>query len=168
MIVTNRLFLFITFIVCLLTTQSGAASTPAITQELLTSYRAIQLNLAKDDFKKAKAEGKKLLPTTEKWISTADKADTRLPLVQKIQSGTTALQKASSLKESQKAFETMSEGLVQIVKSDKALQANWELYFCPMYKGYNEWLQTKKDTTLMNPYWGTKMQQCGAMKEWEG
>jgi len=119
----------------------------------LKGYSQLQVLLAADKLEETRTEAKNLLQQSKiKSPSTS--------FLEKIS-------KSSDELDLRKAFGEMSEFWVEKVKKEKPLQADWQLFFCPMTpKGvYGFWIQPK-NTELKNPYYGAKMLTCGVKRSW--
>ena len=152
----------------LLSVLTLCAAKPTVSLEnVLLNYRVLELALANDSLKEAAESSKKVWEAAQGVVkSNGVKGDNRRHLERVVEKAK-ALSSATEEKAVRSAFEGLSESVVAIVKADRELRKKWRLYFCPMYSGYNRWVQLKEDGKLMNPYWGNKMQQCGAEVEWE-
>lgn len=117
----------------------------------LKAYSQLQVLLAADKLDDARTEAKNLLEKSKTPSSS---------FLDKISKSTDEL----ALR---KAFGELSEFCVEKVKKEKALQADWQLFFCPMTpKGvYGFWIQPR-NTDLKNPYYGAKMLTCGVKRSW--
>jgi len=119
----------------------------------LNEYSQLQVLLSSDKLDQARAEAKTLLKNSKE-----------------VSANRTFLEKISQSSDElalRKAFGEMSEYWVDRVKKEKPLQADWQLFFCPMTpKGvYGFWIQPK-NTDLKNPYYGAKMLTCGVKRSW--
>jgi hypothetical protein len=135
-------------------------------EEVLQDYIDIQMALVKDLFVDAQKAAKLLVKDTEDWLQDITATDPRRPDIQKaFDAGTAILALAPSKeKEIRDQFEQVSNGLISLIRKDSTLKSEWQLYYCPMVKKF--WAQPKTDPTLMNPYMGLAMQQCGTKKPW--
>jgi hypothetical protein len=135
--------------------------------EILNASGQLQQALAHDDFTGVSLNAEKLQPIVKQWIS--DEA-LKAPLLQFANMILTGAEKLASTTEEQaqrKAFGTLSAGVVAIVRNDKTLQAQYQLYHCPMVNDYSYWTQLKSER-MENPYMGLKMLQCGSKVAWNG
>lgn len=67
---------------------------------------------------------------------------------------------SSDLEAQRKSFSFVNENMYKIIKSYGVGETVYNQY-CPMYKA--NWLSSKKD--IANPYYGSKMLNCGTTKE---
>lgn len=72
-----------------------------------------------------------------------------------------ALAATSDLKEQRKNFEGISTSMILLTKELKLNRSNVFVAYCPM--GKYSWLTEVK--TIQNPYYGSEMYDCGAIKE---
>ena len=144
---------------------AGGARAHDDVQGLLDGYSALQLELASDLFKETLDEAKGLEFDIKHWLEEVPDVHPKRPAVEKMAEGARALL-ALSPKEEEKirtTFELLANGVIALIRTDEALKANWQLYYCPMGKKY--WTQPKT-VKLMNPYMGTAMPNCGGKKPW--
>jgi hypothetical protein len=93
-------------------------------------------------------------------IAKAIQADSKHALPAKVAEQADALGKAKDLESARAAFKTLSDTLIEFVKTQKAAAGTYHIAYCPMAKA--SWLQTGK--TVMNPYMGKSMPHCGQLK----
>ena len=62
------------------------------------------------------------------------------------------------------AFADMSKALITAMVADPTLQKGRFIFECPMAPAYKRWVQTH--SKLQNPYWGSKMLECGEKVAW--
>ena len=72
---------------------------------------------------------------------------------------------ATALTDARRHFGDVSRALVAIAAADPRLQSGWQLFRCPMVKGYPKWIQ--RGDVLDNPYMGQAMPTCGSKATWE-
>lgn len=77
----------------------------------------------------------------------------------------TALGESQSVEAARQRFSELSEHLVALAAADPALREGRHLFECPMWDGYNRWIQPSEE--LANPYMGTKMLTCGSESTWD-
>ncbi len=72
---------------------------------------------------------------------------------------------ASNLDGQRKAFATLSNEMIALVKKSTLPMGSVYLDYCPMANGNTGafWLSNKKE--IKNPYFGDKMLKCGSIKE---
>lgn len=133
---------------------------------LFDSYNVISTALAKDLFNEATSESKNLVTLSKDWIAKASEQHPQVASVKKILEGAEAITQAKEEKEYRLRAGILSEGVVEFIRKDASLKAQWTLYYCPMASGYKYWVQPNSETKKMNPYMGTQMQQCGSKKPW--
>lgn len=117
-------------------------------------YIHLKNALVASDFQKAKSASEALVKSLQS-VSGSDK----------VLSGATSVAQSTNLENQRKAFTTLSNDMVTLVK--KAEIASGELYleYCPMANGNQGgfWLSNEKE--IRNPYFGDRMLKCGSVKE---
>jgi protein SCO1/2 len=79
-----------------------------------------------------------------------------------IRSAAGPLEQAADLKSARAAFGTLSEAIITYAKAANATFGDGvNVAYCPMLRKY--WLQ--KGTAIRNPYYGTRMLECGRINE---
>ena len=123
------------------------------TNEILKIYAEIQKEMASDKLDEARAVTAKSLKKFE--------------AIPKAQEGAKAFSATTDKETGRKEFGTLSQAIVDALKADPKLQANWQLFYCPMVpKGnYRYWIQAKGES-LKNPYFGSEMLECGVKRPW--
>jgi hypothetical protein len=141
----------------------GAAATSAATapakpvfaepaQSVFDNYLKVQAALVQDSLEGLSAAG----PA----IAKAIQADSQQALSAKVAQQAEALGKTKDLDAARAAFKSLSDSLIEFVKTQKAATGTYHVAYCPMAKA--SWLQT--GTTIMNPYMGKSMAHCGQIK----
>lgn len=157
-------------IVCFMVTVTSIAQDESPLPEhdgaLLEGYRSVQLALAKDQFEVAGSNAVSLMKVSQDWLDEAGAGNPQVEHVKAILDGTERVSEAKAEGEYRVAFSLVSRGMVEFIRHQVALQANWNLYLCSMFSGYGYWVQPKSDSKKMNPYKGLGMQQCGTLKSW--
>ncbi len=135
----------------------SAADKPAADGTLLTPYLQIQSTLAEDKLDNLSELGAAVVKASE------GKADQ--PGVDKIIQGAGRIA-AQDIATARSAFKTMSEGMIEFVKTDAAKQEGNMLVHCSMtFAGEGAaWVQ--KSGKVMNPYEGAMMLHCGDKLQW--
>jgi Cu(I)/Ag(I) efflux system membrane fusion protein len=132
-----------------------ALSPPALTamQRGLDAYERVRQLLAKD-----RIEG---IATYARELADALRAVAATPGVptelEHAAHTADALADAKSLDDARRAFGDVSRFLIAIVAAEPRLQAGWHRFDCSMVQ--DSWLQP--NTTVDNPYMGSKMATCG-------
>lgn len=75
-----------------------------------------------------------------------------------------ALSRAEDLSVARRHFGALSDALVGLAKEDARLRDGFQLFSCPMTKGFQEWMQ--RPTELENPHMGQSMLRCGSAVSW--
>lgn len=129
-----------------------------VSASVLQHYLHIQQSLAGDDFEKAK----KFASVLSTSLSKKDTAH----LSEKSIGAINAIAKAEDIKAARKAFLTLSNEMIGLVKKHGAAEDK-SLYqvYCPMAFGNKgaSWIQDSKE--VVNPYYGSMMFRCGSVKE---
>jgi hypothetical protein len=135
----------------------STADKPAADGTLLTPYLQIQSTLAEDKLENLSELGAAVVKASE------GKADQ--PGVDKIIQGAGRIA-AQDIATARSAFKTMSEGMIEFVKTDAAKQEGNMLVHCSMtFAGEGAaWVQ--KSGKIMNPYEGAMMLNCGDKLQW--
>ncbi|OGQ25415.1 MAG: hypothetical protein A2138_26535 [Deltaproteobacteria bacterium RBG_16_71_12] len=63
-----------------------------------------------------------------------------------------------------KAFADLSKLVVALLVADPSLQKGRFIFECPMAPSYKKWVQTHGK--LQNPWYGSKMLECGEKADW--
>lgn len=63
-----------------------------------------------------------------------------------------------------KAFAELSKQLIALLVADPSLQKGRFIFECPMAPSYKKWVQTHGK--LQNPWYGSKMLECGEKADW--
>ena len=121
---------------------------------LIGHYFATQEALAADDLETSKAAARQLLAAHEKN-----------PCAKVLGKSTQSILDAQSIKEARAAFKILSDTLIPIVEESGVSSTEAHLVHCPMAFEFTgaSWLQ--KDKSVANPYFGSKMFTCGAVKQ---
>ncbi len=138
----------------MLTAAHHAKSAGSCADHIIEHYFAIQEALAADDFEKAKSTTKELLAAQEVSACSKD-----------ISSASQSILKSSDIQEARVAFKTLSDTVIPLVESDGITSTQAHLVYCPMAFEFTgaSWLQ--KDKAVANPYFGSEMFACGAVKQ---
>src|SRR5258706_2778245 len=121
-------------------------------KSVLDHYLMIQAELAKDSVKG--------LDEHANAIAKAVKGDEMKMLAPDVAKQAEALAKAKDLKAARAAFKPLSTSLIKYLADNKAGKGTYHEAYCPMVKA--SWLQ--KGTDIKNPYMGSEMLTCGALK----
>lgn len=122
---------------------AGAAATAPAPADPMGAYFATRKALAADDFASAQAAAGALAKAGDAALA-----------------GPAAnVAKAADIKNARLAFGPVSKALLGELSKDPAKGEGLTAYKCGMYKGYDKWVQ--KDKKMGNPYWGSKMLECG-------
>lgn len=132
---------------------------------LLQNYQPVQKALSADDLAGAQLKAATLKSVAEIAAKEASPNDPQKANLEKIRAGSESLTKAANDKEIRLAFATVSQGVVELVRNDRSLQSDQQLYHCSMTKPYGGWVQPAGDK-IANPYWGAKMLRCGTKERW--
>jgi hypothetical protein len=100
------------------------------------------------------------LSTAGTTMAKAIQADPQHLLPAKVAEQAEALGRAKDLATARAAFKTLSDSLIDYLKSQKAAAGTYHVAYCPMAKA--SWIQI--GTTVMNPYMGRSMPHCGQIQ----
>ncbi len=135
--------------------------------ELLGAYDEMQRRFAKDDAG-AGALAEKLAAAAQGAAGAAT-GPTKQPLTDL---ATTAAALAAQMKAApppsldaqRKVFADLSKQVIALLVADPALQKGRFIFACPMAPSYQKWVQTHGK--LQNPWYGSKMLECGEKTDW--
>lgn len=134
--------------------------------DLMEGYHLVQTALAKDEFPAVKDLSAHYLTDISEWLKAEKETNPQYKNVQALYSGAESLAGTSLENEQRVRFGVLSQALVTFVRQDKALQAAYQLFYCPMVaNGYAYWVQPKGEK-INNPYMGLSMPTCGSKKPW--
>ena len=138
----------------MLTAAHHANAEGSCADHIIGHYFATQEALAADDFDKALSSTKALL-TAQKDNGCSKDIGTAIQ----------ALLKTSDIKGARVAFKSLSDLVIPLVASKGIKSTQAHLVHCPMAFDFTgaSWLQ--KDKAVANPYFGSQMFACGAVKE---
>ena len=137
---------------------SPPAAAPDSARAVLAAYERVRVSLAADDLTGV-PEAARALETSAKAAASAGNAH-----FSAIATSSSALAAAADLKAARTSFGEVSEHLVALLATDKALATGQHVFECPMVKGYNKWVQPSEN--LENPYMGKRMLTCGGESSW--
>lgn len=135
--------------------------------EALAAYDDLQRRLAKDDATAGAAAAK--LAAAAQGAAAAATGATKQPLTELAAAATKLAeqmkaQPAPAIDVQRAAFAEMSKALIGALVADPTLQKGRFIFECPMAPAYKRWVQTHGK--LQNPYWGSKMLECGESVAW--
>ena len=153
---TRLITFFTTLLIAgsILSAAHHANSEASCADAIIGHYFATQETLAADNFEAAIATAKVLSATQEDSDCSKD-----------ISKAAQAILKSSDIKEARKAFKALSDLVIPLVESDGIKSTQAHLVYCPMAFEFTgaSWLQ--KDKAVANPYFGSEMFACGAVKD---
>lgn len=127
-------------------------------QQLLGAYYRVQTALASDDLKSAQEKAKQLAELAAK-LAEGERAG-----FAKISETAASLAKAKDLAQARKIFGEISKATIEELNKTPKLGQKYYIIHCPMTKdGNGNWVQPSAHVT--NPYFGSKMLNCGAVKK---
>jgi hypothetical protein len=128
---------------------------------LLGHYFESQQALAADDLEATQTAAKALMADYKQ--SSCSEGDKACCLA--VGDSTQAIIEAASIADARKAFKTLSDTIIPLVKENGLGVGDAHLAFCPMAFGNTgaSWLQ--KDKAISNPYFGSEMFSCGVVKQ---
>ena len=132
---------------------SSTAASPASKQAVLAAYERARASLASDDLTG--------VPDAARELESSAKASASGPNdhFAAIAEAAPKLAVAADLKAARATFGEISQHLVALLATDKALATGQHVFECPMAAGYKKWVQPSED--LENPYMGKRMLTCG-------
>ncbi len=133
-------------------TAAALAKLDGTARVVFDNYLTVQTALASDSMEKVTASAE--------LLAKAIRADSGKPFPAEIAGQASALAQAKDLAAARKAFQPLSQSLVQHVKAGKVPAGTLFEVYCPMAKA--SWLQA--DKTVRNPYFGRAMLDCGVVR----
>jgi len=133
-------------------TAAASAKLEGTAKVVFNNYLTVQTALASDSMENVVASAESL--------AKAIRADSGKTFPSEIAGQASALAQAKDLATARKAFQPLSQSLVQYVKAGKVPAGTLFEVYCPMPKA--SWLQA--DKTVRNPYFGRAMLDCGQVK----
>ncbi len=135
--------------------------------EALAAYDEMQQRLAKDDATAGTIAAK--LAGAAQAASTTASAAAKQPLLDLAAVATKLAEQMKAapppaLDAQRKGFADLSKALVALLVADPALQRGRFIFECPMAPSYKKWVQTHPK--LQNPWYGSKMLECGEKTDW--
>ena len=138
-----------------------------------TKYLSLKEALYQSDFEKAKSAGsdmKTSITGIDAKNIPAEMSDKLNALSKKLSDDLSKIESSKDIAEARVAFSTLSEAMVDAVKTIGLKKEKAFLQHCPMAKNAKgeegaDWLD--KDQAISNPYFGSKdeMRGCGETKE---
>lgn len=135
---------------------------PVELASVIKKAHAASTALAFDKYNEMQSAAEDALKTTNEWIKE-NPNDKRLASVKRLAKGLGYLAAKHTEKEWRARVAELQAGLLELVRGDAKLVAEWKLYYCPMVKRY--WTQPKGEA-MANAYMGTEMLDCGVEKKW--
>lgn len=132
--------------------------------ELLSGYHTISQELAHDQYVATRLLAETWQTPLKIWLGDSASSP-HFENVEKMLKGAQDLATTTDEKEQRLAYALISEGLIPILRQEKALQVGLQLYYCPMAPTFRYWTQPKSES-MANPYMGLKMLQCGSKRPW--
>ncbi len=147
------------------TPYSFSSEARASLQAGLDAYEAIRSSLATDKLSGVPAASALLIKSIDD--TTAAEPSATAPVLAHLSEARAASESLASvadLAQARSLFSSLSEHLVALVSGDPNLAQDRHIFECPMWKGFNQWMQPTDD--LQNPYMGQAMLTCGSEQEW--
>lgn len=146
--------------------ETSLTQTSFSTGEIISDYLKIKNALVKSD-SKTTAQAAEALESTLKNSNVTQLRASQKPVFAKISEEAKKQAKVitanyGKLDKQRKAFQQLSKGINDLVAAFGTSQKMYQ-DFCPMYEGGSIWLSETKD--IKNPYYGSKMLNCGKIKE---
>lgn len=135
--------------------------------EALAAYQELQARLAKDDATAGSVAGKLAAAAQAATATAAAAAKQPLSDLAAAAGKLAEQMKAApppALDAQRGAFAEVSKALVALLVADPSLQQGRYVFECPMAPAYKKWVQTS--AKLQNPYYGSKMLECGEKSTW--
>lgn len=164
MILTKRTSRFLAILIAsTIEIFSGVArAEPVALKSVIEKAHATSTALAFDKFNEMQNSASDALKTTAEWLKE-NPEHKQILSVKRLEKGLGYLVKKQTEKEWRAMVAELQAGLMELIREDAILTADWKLYYCPMVKGF--WTQPK-DEEMANAYMGTTMLDCGVEKKW--
>lgn len=141
--------------------EASEPSEPSAAGPTLAAYERVRALLAADELDGV-ADAAREIETAAK---TAGGAGTTAPHFAAIASSAAKIAAASDLSEARAFFGEVSQHVIALLASDKAMARGQHVFECPMAQGYKKWVQPSEG--LQNPYMGKRMLMCGSESTWQ-
>lgn len=137
-------------------------------QPLIVDYLALKDALTADNMKEAQVQSTRLQKTLKGINMSLFKGESHTVWMKYSSEIQNALQHAQHFKEIgelRTAFQTVSDGMIGIISSFKPYNKTLYIEHCPMANDNKgaDWLSLEEK--IKNPYFGSKMLDCGSVKE---
>ena len=134
----------------------------------LSGYFALNQALIEDNQDGAKAAGKKLSETLNKFDMSklaGEQMDFYHTQLAKLTKGLKGINESADIEETRLGLATVSEAMYSLVKAYHPNESELYYQFCPMAKNGDgaSWLSNTKE--IINPYMGQRMLACGRTEE---
>ena len=124
----------------------------------LKAYEQVRVQLTADNAPEAAKAAKTLAERAE--AASKDAPQAQRSHLTSMAGDAKTLHASSDLNEQRKAFSGISRAAVALLENDESLRGDLHVFQCPMWDGFNKWVQADKELT--NPYMGQKMLACGS------
>lgn len=128
------------------------------------AYEEVRARLAADTIDGIGPPATRSAQALRSATSSAELAGTARRVVEDGANAADELAAATEIEAARLAFGRLSRSLVALGGADARFVQQFEVFECPMAKGYSKWIQS--GDRLMNPYMGRKMLECGSEAEW--
>lgn len=154
----KRLFLLAVITVTVFAQKSFAQANISPTSgQLLISYYQLKDNLVKSNAATAAASAGELIKAINNAETEWLKDDAKAMLLKDAKS----ISQSADIKKQREQFASLSNNMIELVKSKKLSPEPTYIQYCPMKKA--SWLSN--DKAIQNPYYGNAMLSCGSIKE---
>jgi len=146
---------------------AGKASANAQLAAIFENYLAVKNALVATDTKAAATAAKALTASVgkvEMGKLAHEEHEVWMKVMKGIQTEATAIEKSNDIAKQRNSFRALSNHLYPLAKASKASTAlYWQ--FCPMANNNKGAYWLSAEDAIKNPYFGSKMMNCGEVKE---
>jgi len=135
----------------------GQTKKNAEISELYQNYIAIKNNLSSDNAVKTAISSSEFLKT----VSAIDKNTLSAASLSQLKENAKSMSTSKDIKVQRAKFESISNQMIGIAKKYKLADKPIYLQFCPMADA--GWLSN--ESTIVNPYYGSSMLNCGKVQK---
>ena len=161
LVTSSFVMAFVTLATLALTPAQAVAQPEAVLQ----AYQGLHAGLAADDLVRATSSAKELKQAADKWVEAEGASHPRAGLIRQAAQAAEKAGTATTEAQARTQFASVSKAIVEFVRADTNLRANWQLFECTMASGYGFWIQPKGEE-IANPYFGQEMLSCGSKRKW--
>lgn len=134
-----------------------------LANKVLENYHDLKAALVETDPEKAKSTAKSLAELT-KAIDAETASENYVQLISTIHKNTIPIAETDDIATQRQGFVSLTENVYALAKTLPTSNVVYYAY-CPMAFNNEGGYWLEKENTILNPYFGSKMLKCGAIKE---